>query len=373
VNCDGASILNFFNNVALLLNRDPRLILNMDETSVNAKKRFKVLTAPDPGHVNHALPITVQVSKFPHLTGCITVTAAGKLFDPLIILPNLKSLKSLKDFAHYASFATSVTGWMNTELFLVWTIDIIAQISWYRERELPAHLRDEWIIVILDGHVSRLNFEANLLLHEWKMLVIILPGHTTHVLQAIDVGLTGPLKSAFKQKLDEITHPTILDADGHVVQAPLTQVSADRGRWMLVKSFIHGSQASCTMANITSAFDRSGLCPFDVNKPFNTGYVTDPATLKRLLDKSSLDPGNVRAVASVNGGILSSDEGIRALAERHFRRPITPNDLALSPIRIEEMMHRIQVGRGKDNVLLTPVRPILYRQNGQLAILWDRP
>jgi hypothetical protein len=109
------------------------------------------------------------------------------------------------------------------------------------------------------------------------VLVIILPGHTTHVLQAIDVGLTGPLKSAFKQKLDEITHPTILDADGHVVQVPLTQVSADRARWMLVKSFIHGSQASCTLPNITSAFERSGLCPFDINKPFNTGYVTDPA------------------------------------------------------------------------------------------------
>jgi hypothetical protein len=51
---------------------------------------------------------------------------------------------------------------------------------------------------------------------------------------------------------------------------------------------------------------------------------------------------------------------------------VTPNDLALPPIRIEEMMRRIQVGRGKDNVLLTPVRPILYRQNGQLTILWDQ-
>jgi hypothetical protein len=47
----------------------------MDETSVNAKRRFKIVTAPDPEHVNHALPITVQISKFPHLTGC---TMTGK-------------------------------------------------------------------------------------------------------------------------------------------------------------------------------------------------------------------------------------------------------------------------------------------------------
>jgi hypothetical protein len=71
-----------------------------------------------------------------------------------------------------------------------------------------------------------------LLFHEWKMLVIILPGHTTHVLQPMDVGLAGPIKCVFKQKLDQITHPTTLDENGHVVPAPS---HGQRERWDIVQ------------------------------------------------------------------------------------------------------------------------------------------
>jgi hypothetical protein len=33
--------------------------------------------------------------------------------------------------------------------------------------------------------------------------ILILPGHTTHVLQAFDVGITSQLKSEFRQQLME--------------------------------------------------------------------------------------------------------------------------------------------------------------------------
>jgi hypothetical protein len=66
-----------------------------------------------------------------------------------------------------------------------------------------------------------------------------------------------------------------------------------------------------------------------------------------------------------NGVVLS-------LAARQYRRPVTINDLALSSERIEEMVMRSQVGRGKDNVSLIGMQPILSRNQGHLDIAWNR-
>jgi hypothetical protein len=186
VNCTSGVVIEFFTDVeGILKDIDPRLLLNMDETSLSAAKKFKVLKVPLAG-LHYSLPLIVQEGKLPHLTGCITVSAAGKLFQPLIIVPNLKQLKSLSEFTGQASFASSVSGWMNSELFLIWARDIVAQISWYRQQELPPELRQSWIVIVLDGHISRFNFEACRLLNWARLAVLLLPPHTTHVLQAIE-------------------------------------------------------------------------------------------------------------------------------------------------------------------------------------------
>jgi hypothetical protein len=59
--CKVPVIVNFFSHVQLLLNRDPRLILDMDGTSVNARKLFKVLTTPQDEQPNAPTPLTMQI------------------------------------------------------------------------------------------------------------------------------------------------------------------------------------------------------------------------------------------------------------------------------------------------------------------------
>ena len=54
----------------------------MDESMLTARKRLKVLANKS------QLPLVLEQIKLPHMTGCVTVSASGYVFKPLIILPN---------------------------------------------------------------------------------------------------------------------------------------------------------------------------------------------------------------------------------------------------------------------------------------------
>jgi hypothetical protein len=151
VYCNKDSVNSFFNNFGELFQRDRRLIFGMDETVVDSHKAFKVLC-----NTSH-LPITILPQKIPHLTGCITVNGAG------------------------------------INIFTFWCICFIAQIQNYR-LNLPEEIRDDNILLILDGHKARINLDAAILLAYFNITVLVLPGHTTHVLQVFDISIASSLK-----------------------------------------------------------------------------------------------------------------------------------------------------------------------------------
>lgn len=82
--CDFDTSVKYFTVYGQLFQRDCHLILNMDETSLSSKKRLKVISK------THHLPLLVEQPKIPHITGCITVSASGHYFTPMIIVPNKK-------------------------------------------------------------------------------------------------------------------------------------------------------------------------------------------------------------------------------------------------------------------------------------------
>ena len=111
VGCDESIINSFFDLHSNLMNRNPLLIFNMDETMVSSKKKFKVLC----GKQQHGLVMSDKV--FPHMTACITIGVCGHVMKPLFILPNKKKIDGLEEFEMDAYFASSISGWMNKRLF----------------------------------------------------------------------------------------------------------------------------------------------------------------------------------------------------------------------------------------------------------------
>jgi hypothetical protein len=67
-------------------------------------------------------------------------------------------------------------------------------------------------LLILDGHPSRLNWEALVILDACDAHVLCLPQRSTHVIQPIDVAITSPLKIYFKQTLNQQLR-VIMDAN----------------------------------------------------------------------------------------------------------------------------------------------------------------
>lgn len=88
------------------------------------------------------------------------------------------------------------SGWQTRNSFLIWSINFINWVSNYR-LTLDESIRNKSAVLILDGHNSRENPLALYLLKMNNIDVIILPAHTTHLLQMFDVVLARKFKKNF--------------------------------------------------------------------------------------------------------------------------------------------------------------------------------
>jgi hypothetical protein len=58
------------------------------------------------------------------------------------------------------------------------------------------------MLLVIDGHKTRLNLTAALIVCLSGIKVLILLVHSTHLLQRFGVAVAGPLTTAFKYELD---------------------------------------------------------------------------------------------------------------------------------------------------------------------------
>jgi hypothetical protein len=195
--CNNGVIRTFFERFELMLNRDPMLILNCDETHISSRKRFKILV-PD-----GKLALKQQKDKLPHFSAMCTISASGTPFRPMIILPESHKLpKGLNRFEAEAYFASTNTGWMTQHCFLIYVHFLMCELVGYGA-DLPPELRGQTMLLLLDGHSSRWTFEAMVVLRAAGIDVVVLPAHCTHVMQAFDVCVASPLKAALTYYLNE--------------------------------------------------------------------------------------------------------------------------------------------------------------------------
>lgn len=108
---------------------------------------------------------------------------------------------------------------------------------------------DELALLIFDGHKSHESMEMEKLAMENNIHLIRLPAHTTHKLQPLDVGLFGPMQSAWRKQCKDYTTRT----QGSM---PLSQV---------VKEYMTTRRRVMKASNIKSAWEKSGILDLDPN------------------------------------------------------------------------------------------------------------
>lgn len=296
--CDRSRIREYFLRWLPLFNRDPRLIFGADETDIKPNMRTKVVAAE--GQQGH-----VEGTAFQHMTAMCCHSAGGTAVPPLIVLPGLKKMpKELAGPAlagpNQAWYCSTVNGWMTEGTFYCWVLLFCAWSSQYRATVLPQNLKAENILLVIDGHTSRRCPWAIPMLMFHNITVLILPAHTTHLLQAFDVGLAAALKAQFNRFL-------AIEKRAHEDEAQKLSTAA-WVRKVVVSAFLR-AWASVTSGPLCArSFEKVGIWPPNPEVVLASPFVVDSPN-PTLEEKNWL-----------NNAILTTDEARQRLLQEKPER-----------------------------------------------------
>ena len=136
--------------------------------------------------------------EFISLLACIS--AAGIALPPALIYKGETSLQNtwLEDWElkNEAYFAVSPNGWSSNALGLHWF-----QTVFDRSTRQQTGLRRRRLLIV-DGHSSYINLRFIETYDRLRILLLIMPPHSTHRLQPLDVSLFSPLSTYYAQNLN---------------------------------------------------------------------------------------------------------------------------------------------------------------------------
>ena len=99
-------------------------------------------------------------------------------------------------------YSMSDSGWMEMANFREWFVKVFVPATTDLVKTGP-------VILFFDGHKSHESLGLIELAKEYSVSLYVFPPHTTHLLQPLDVGVFGPLKSAWTKVLKEYKLETL--------------------------------------------------------------------------------------------------------------------------------------------------------------------
>lgn len=195
-----------------------------------------------------------------------------------------------------------------------WTCNALG-IAWLRKfhKDTVKKARNRRRLLIIDGHSSHINWEFITLADSLNILILIMPPHTTHRLQPLDVGLFGPLQQSYCRHLDEFS----FDGLGWVSMTKRMFWSVFKKAW----------KDSFTEKNIKSAFKKTGIWPLKKEIVISQlpTVIKAPQTPSRLPSLAIRTPTTVRTLRRL---LKTSPSRTKlSLLERAVMRLATENEI----------------------------------------------
>ena len=103
-------------------------------------------------------------------------------------------VEDIKAGKHNVFVSSSPSGWTNNDIGLAWLEQVF-------DRYTKAKARRSYRLLIVDGHGSHITQDFINYCDQNKIILGILPPHSTHTLQPLDVVLFKPLSSAYSAEL----------------------------------------------------------------------------------------------------------------------------------------------------------------------------
>jgi hypothetical protein len=219
------------------------------------------------------------------------VSAAGMAMPPCLIYASESGdLQDswIEDFDHENDavyFTSSQTGWTNDQIGVSW----LERFHEYTFQISGLHTR----LLILDGYSSHVNIEFLKKAAAHHILVVVLPPHTTHRLQPLDVGIFSPLALAYSQALDD-----------HMFASRGFSRITKRVFWSLFKG---AWEKAVSGANVISAFEKTGIFPLRPETVLSQITFSDIEEPSEEIEDDIHQPETVREVRQLTKSIRKKD------------------------------------------------------------------
>lgn len=184
----------------------------------------------------------------------------------------------LEDYDHSrdeAYFAATAKGWTNEDLGVSWFMKV------FQPKTAPKAGKG-YRMLIVDGHSSHVNMRFVNKCDEYRIILAILPPHSTHRLQPLDLKIFSPLSTYYSQELDRV----IQSSCGY------SRVTK-RSFWSIFKI---AWQKASSKANILSAFRAAGIHPLNPDIILNQLQIRPSTPPPDDSDAPPTTPSSVRGV-----------------------------------------------------------------------------
>ena len=305
------------------LSIDKNLMFNYDETMLYVKNNGVVVVRK-----GSKQGIIEECLGSEHITSCVSMSVAGNYTTPFIIVPLKKCPKSLMEYVNSGHIALGGqdSGWIDKTLFEKWVDSFIDYVKSTREK---LGLQGKKAVLILDGHSSRISSIAAKKLEENNILEITLPPHTSHILQALDVGIFKDFKQYFKKLYRSYANQEFYYDDGEKLD------DTNQKRVKIVLSAIDAFKQSFILRNITKSFAISGIYPPSIEEACKNQYVrkSDENWLTIKSNKSS------NKSIDIGGMLLNSQEMIKKLQEHESKVAEKNNKKRKSEVNFHKLIN----------------------------------
>ena len=238
------------------------------------------------------------------VTAIECISADGRSLAPLIIWPaaTQRSTWTTHPTPDW-HFACSQTGYTNSAISLEWVQKVIDLSTRSRANGKPR-------VLISDGFSTHESLEVKTFCYENNIILCRLPCHTSHKLQPCDVGVFGPLKTAYREQIERL------------FRRGANTVGKQHFTWL----YNRARQIAITPHNIRSGWSKAGLFPFsaervlrDMPKPQQVANNYEQTPTREEICPRPNSPLKIPTIAMSLDGMLCKAETHFAIADDDTR------------------------------------------------------
>ena len=224
------------------LHDKPGQVYNVDEAGVSSEHNPPKVIC----HKN-TIPQCITSSR----GSTVTIIAAGNALGNSI--PGARwNIDFLKDACPGSDGEMSKTGWSNTDVFHNYIAKHFAKyVNLSKEKSAASTL------ILYDGHKSHISLTLTEWAKKYNVVLFVLPPHTSHITQPLDVAVFGPFKSMYNS-----------ECQAYMKRNPGLSVTKYEVAQLTSTPYLRALSAE----NLISAFRKTGIHPFN-NKDITDSQV----------------------------------------------------------------------------------------------------